>query len=262
MIAEKASVRAFWDTTPCGTRDLALVPGSKEFFEAIEQHRYRLEPFIGKYARFAAWKNKKVLEVGCGVGTDLLQFARAGASVHAVDLSPQSLGLAQRRLELYGYAGDIREADAEVLPFEDNTFDLVYSWGVIHHTPAPPRAVREIHRVLKPHGHICIMVYHRYSLFVAQAYLACGLFSLQPLRSVDDIVANHVESPGTRVYNRKQAAQLFQDFSELTIETVLTPYDARYGRGRYFPAWMMKLIPNALGWFMVVRGQKLPVVSA
>jgi len=79
------------------------------------------------------------LEVGCGVGTDLLQFARAGARVHGVDLSRQSVALAQRRLELYGFEAEIREADAEALPFEDETFDLVYSWGVIHHTPDPPK---------------------------------------------------------------------------------------------------------------------------
>ena len=256
MIAEKEAVRAFWDTTPCGTRDLALTPGTKEFFEAIEQHRYRLEPFIWKYARFQEWRDKRVLEVGCGVGTDLLQFARAGASVYGVDLSGRAVGLAKRRLELYGFEGDVREADAEALPFEDNMFDLVHSWGVIHHTPDPPWAVREIHRVLKPDGQICVMIYHKYSLFAMQAYLACGLLRLRPLRHLDDIVANHVESPGTHVYSCKQAMQLFRDFAELSVKTVLTPHDIRYGRGRYLPAWVLRLIPDALGWFMVIRGWK------
>jgi ubiquinone/menaquinone biosynthesis C-methylase UbiE len=258
MMTEKESVREFWDTTPCGTRDLALTPGSKEFFEAIEQHRYRMEPFIRTYARFPEWKHQRVLEVGCGVGTDLLQFARAGASVHGVDLSRRSVDLARRRLELYGYKGDVREADAEALPFGDGTFDLVYSWGVIHHTPEPPQAVREIYRVLKPGGRICVMIYHKYSLLTAQAYLACGMLRLQPLRRIDDIIANHVESPGTRVYSRKDAARLFQGFADVTIETVLTPYDIRFARERYLPAWVMRLIPNALGWFMVVCGRKLP----
>ena len=256
MIAEKETVRAFWNTTPCGTRELALTPGSKEFFEAIEQHRYRLESFIWKYARFQEWRDKRVLEVGCGIGTDLLQFARAGADIYGVDLSGRSIGLAKRQLELYDFEGDVREADAEALPFEDNTFDLVYSWGVIHHTPDAPRAVREIHRVLKPHGRICVMIYHKYSLFAMQAYLVCGFLRLQPLRTLDNIIANHVESPGTRVYSRKQAMQLFQDFADLRVKTVLTPYDMRYGRGRYLPAWVLRLIPDALGWFMVIRGRK------
>jgi ubiquinone/menaquinone biosynthesis C-methylase UbiE len=256
MMAEKESIRAFWDTTPCGTRDLALTPGQKGFFEALEQHRYRMEPFIQTYARFPDWKQRRVLEVGCGVGTDLLQFARAGASVHGVDLSSRSVGLARQRLELYGYEGEVREADAEALPFRDETFDLVYSWGVIHHTPDPPQAVREIYRVLKPGGQICIMIYHKHSLVAAQAYLACGLLRLQPLRSVDDIIAHHVESPGTRAYSRKEAARLFQRFADVAIETLLTPYDIRYARGRYLPAWVKRLLPNAVGWFMVVRGRK------
>jgi ubiquinone/menaquinone biosynthesis C-methylase UbiE len=256
MIAEKETVRAFWDATPCGTRDLALTPGTKEFYDAIEQHRYRMEPFIRKYARFQEWRDKRVLEVGCGVGTDLLQFARAGASVYGVDLSGRSVGLTKRRLELYDFEGDVREANAEALPFADNTFDLVYSWGVIHHTPDPTQAVREIHRVVKPAGQICVMIYHKYSLFAMQAYLVCGLLRLQPLRSLDNIIANHVESAGTRVYSRRQAVQLFQDLADLRVETILTPYDIRYGRGRYLPAWVMKLIPHALGWFMVIRGRK------
>jgi ubiquinone/menaquinone biosynthesis C-methylase UbiE len=256
MTAARESVRAFWDAAPCGTRDLALTPGAKAFYDAIEQHRYRMEPFIRRYARFQEWRGRQVLEVGCGVGTDLLQFARAGARVHAVDLSPQSARLARRRLELYGYQGDIHVADAEALPFDDETFDLVYSWGVIHHTPDPPRAVQEIQRVLKPGGQICVMLYHRYSLFAAQVYLTCGLWRRQPWRRLDDLIAQHVESPGTRAYSRTQARRLFQRFGDVSIETVLTPYDLRYARRRYLPRWLMRLLPDAVGWFMVIRGRK------
>jgi len=100
------------------------------------------------------------------------------------------------------------------------------------------------------------MIYHRHSLFALQVYLACGLFRLRPLRRLDDLVAAHVESPGTRVYSRKQARRLFQDFTDVTVEAVLTPYDLRYGRGRYLLAWAMKWLPDAVGWFLVVRGRK------
>jgi ubiquinone/menaquinone biosynthesis C-methylase UbiE len=167
--------------------------------------------------------------------------------------------LASRRFELYEYHGDIREADAEALPFRDATFDLVYSWGVIHHAPHPSQVVREIFRVLKPGGRICVMVYHKYSLLAVQAYLACGLFRLQPFQGLDQIIAEHVESPGTRAYSRQQARQLFKNFSEVRIDTVLTRHDLRYGRRRYLPPWLMKLVPDALGWFMVIQGRKLLV---
>jgi ubiquinone/menaquinone biosynthesis C-methylase UbiE len=261
MIAEKASVKAFWDQAPCGTRDVAFAPGSQEFFEAIERHRYQLEPCIQHYARFQEWRQRRVLEVGCGVGTDLLQFARAGADVYGVDLSSRSVELAQRRFELYGMAGDIREADAEALPFRNATFDLVYSWGVIHHAPHPAQVVREISRILKPGGRICVMIYHKYSLLAMQAYLACGLFRFRPFQSLDRIIAHHVESPGTRVYSRQQARELFQDFDAVRIETILTRHDLRYGRRRYLPAWLMKVVPDALGWFMVIQGRK-PLVES
>jgi ubiquinone/menaquinone biosynthesis C-methylase UbiE len=256
MIAEKASVKAFWDEAPCGTRDVPFAPGSKEFFEAIECHRYKVEPCIQHYARFQQWRQRRVLEVGCGVGTDLLQFARGGAEVQGVDLSSRSVEWAKRRFELYGFESDIREADAEALPFPDDTFDLAYSWGVIHHAPHPPRVVREIYRVLKPGGQICVMIYHKYSLFCVQAYLSCGLFRLQPFQGLDRIIANHLESPGTRVYTRRQARELFQDFSEVSVEPVLTRHDLRYWRRRYLPIWMMKLVPAAFGWFMVIQGRK------
>ena len=256
MVADRDTVKAFWDETPCGTRTVPLSPETREAFEAIERRRYELEPFIPEFARFHEWGEKRILEVGCGIGTDLLQFARAGARVYAVDLSPRSVELARRQLDLHGFEGDIQPSEAEHLPFAEEQFDLVYSWGVIHHAPDPSRVVKEIHRVLRPGGRVCAMVYRKSSLVVLQAYIAYALLRLRPLQNLDDIIANHVESPGTRAYTRRQVNEMFRDFRDVTMQPVLTPYDIGYSRLSLIPAWVMELLPNWLGWFMVVRGMK------
>ena len=211
---------------------------------------------------FENWKGKKVLEVGCGIGTDLIQFLRAGADVYGIDLPERSVALAKKRLSLYGFDPmQISHVDAEGLKFPDNHFDLVYSWGVLHHTPNIEKAISEIHRVLKPEGNICIMLYHKPSLVVLQLYLLNGLFKMKPFRDVDEIIANHLESPGTRAFTRKQTENLFQRFNNLSIQTVVTRYDLRYFRDRhkrdkYFPDWFRKFIPNCLGWYIVIKGKK------
>src|SRR5262249_9880779 len=114
---------------------------------------------------FDKYAGKKLLEIGCGTGTDLLQFARGGAVVTGVDLTPRSIEIAQRRLEIYGQNGQFSQGDAENLEFADESFDVVYSFGVIHHTPDTERAVQEIHRVLKRGGKAIVMIYHRSSLY-------------------------------------------------------------------------------------------------
>lgn len=252
----KEAVRQYWDDKPCGTRNIPYHEGSLEYFEAIAENRYRLEPFIADYAQFSKWAGKRILEVGCGVGSDLLQFARAGADVVGIDLSPKSAFLARHRLDSYSCQGNVLVADAESLPFTGDEFDLVYSWGVLHHTPNPEKAIQEIYRVTKPSGEVCIMLYHRYSLVALQLYLLFGLLALKPFRSLKDILAHHHESPGTKAYTIVEARQLFSAFTELQIQVRLTPYDLRYKRDKYLPRWLGKLIPKCLGWFIIVRGQK------
>lgn len=253
---EKERVKAFWDSQPCGTRDIPYPEGSAAWFDAITQRRYELEPFIGKYAQFDKWTGRKVLEVGCGVGTDLFQFAKGGARVVGIDLSPKSVFLTKRRFQISKVEADILIADAENLPFKDSKFDLTYSWGVLHHTPEPERAIHEIYRVTGPGGQICIMLYNRHSLVSLQLYVRFGLLSFKPFRSLKDIIARRHESPGTKAYTRAEVQRLFLVFKPVQIETVLTPYDLRYWKDKYLPWWVGKFVPKCLGWFIIVRGQK------
>jgi SAM-dependent methyltransferase len=253
----KQSVRDFWDATPCGTVGVSQPDGSAGFFEEIERRRYELEAFIARYARFPKWSGKRVLEIGCGTGTDLLQFLRAGAEACGLDLSPRSAALARKRIGLYGFDGDrVFIGDAENLPFRRDCFDLVYSWGVLHHTPDTVKAVGEVLRVLCPGGECCIMLYHRRSLVSLQFYLRFGLLAGRPFRSLDDIMAAHQESPGTKVYTRSRIRSLFSGFRQVQIRTVLTPYDLPAWRGRFLPAPLRRLVPDSLGYFLVVQGRK------
>jgi ubiquinone/menaquinone biosynthesis C-methylase UbiE len=253
---EKESVQQFWDTTPCGTGSIFYPEGSLEYFESIAKNRNQLEPFIADYAQFDRWAGKRVLELGCGAGSDLLRFAKAGARATGIDLSPRSASLAKTRLRLYNCQGNVLIADAEQLPFKTDSFDLVYSWGVLHHTPDTQQAIKEVYRVTRPGREICIMLYHRHSLVALQMYLMYGLFAFKPLRSLKDILARHHESPGTKAYTVVEAQQMFSAFRKLKIDFRFTPYDLRYGRDKYLPKWVGNLVPKRLGWFMVIRGRK------
>jgi SAM-dependent methyltransferase len=249
-------VRAFWDATPCGTRDVEAAEGSAPFFDALEAQRDALEPFIPRFARFGEWKDRRVLEVGVGAATDFVRFTRAGARLSGVDLTPHAVALARRRLALEGLAADVREADAEALPFPDDHFDFVYSWGVIHHTEDTPRAAREIVRVTRPGGEVCVMVYHRHSLVGLQAWAVHALARGRPWRSIADVLWNHVESVGTKAYTLAEARALFPGLAPLRVTPLVTPYDLRIGRARFLPRAFQRLVPSRLGWFLVVEGRK------
>jgi ubiquinone/menaquinone biosynthesis C-methylase UbiE len=253
MQLDKDAVRRYWDAAPCGTPDVATTEEARRFRE-LERIRYEREPFIERFARFADARGKKLLEVGVGAGTDHLQFVRAGAICTGVDLSQVSLETTKRRIAAEGLASDLRVSDAENLPFADGTFDLVYSWGVIHHTPDTPRAAREILRVLRPGGRFCVMVYNRHSLVALQAWLVYGALRGKPQRSFADVLAHHMESPGTKGYTAPEARALFESAGEVRVETVVTPYDLRVGRRRFLPSWTKRAVPNALGWFHVITG--------
>src|SRR5258707_2218953 len=134
----KERVRAFWQAHPCGTKFSDAEMGTREFFDRVEVHRYTKEWHIPEAADFAGARGLKVLEIGCGLGTDGAQFAKAGAHYTGVDLTEAAIDLARRRFEISSLPGEFRVADAENLDFADDTFDQVYSHGVLHHTPDTP----------------------------------------------------------------------------------------------------------------------------
>ncbi|MDQ5807764.1 MAG: class I SAM-dependent methyltransferase [Actinomycetota bacterium] len=245
---DKARVRTHWEDRPCGTID-TLEPGTPEYFAEVERERWELEPFIPSFAEFWKWRGKRVLEIGVGQGTDHLQFARAGADLSGVDLTEASIELASRRLGFEGLESDLRRADAETLPFEDDTFDLVYSWGVLHHTPRTEEAIEEARRVCAPDGEARIMLYSSTSWCAWGHWLKYALAAGKPRRSVKDVLYHHMESYGTKAYTQPELEQLFARWSDVSFQRFLTPYDTRVGGP------VARALGERYGWFVGIRAR-------
>jgi ubiquinone/menaquinone biosynthesis C-methylase UbiE len=253
----KQQVREFWNTHPCGTQFTHLVPGSKEFYEEVERFRYQTQPFMRTVMGFDDFKGKKLLEIGCGLGTDLLQFARGGADVTGIDLTPVSIELVKKRFALYGLAVRAQVADAEHLPFSDNAFDVVYSFGVLHHTPNTQQAIHEVYRVLKPGGRIIIMLYHRHSMHVALGSLYAKVRDLTKarLKTSEEWVRIYDGdgNPLGKSYTRNEVRNMFHRFTGLQLQTV-DPY--RRGLPGIGNILNQTLVASWWGFWLVIKATK------
>jgi len=156
-------VAAFWNTEACGTQFVESFRDERDFFAQYRRFRYETEWHIPEFVPFAEMRGRRVLEIGCGNGADGVMFAQAGADYTGVDLTEAAITATREHFAVAGLAGQFQTANAEQLPFPDASFDVVYSYGVLHHTPEPARAVREVHRVLKAGGRAYVMLYHRHS---------------------------------------------------------------------------------------------------
>ena len=224
MQVAKQAVHDFWDDASCG-EDLYLHGAGPDAYAAQARKRYELEPYIEGFAGFATARDRDVLEIGVGLGADHQRFAEAGARLSGVDLTERAIAHTRRRLQKRGLASRLQVADAEELPFADASFDVVYSWGVLHHTPDTPKAIEEVRRVLRPGGIARIMIYHKYSIVGYMLWLRYALLAGRPWRSLADIYAKHLESPGTKAYSVRQARTLFARFSRVEADAVLTHGD-------------------------------------
>jgi len=217
-------VREFWQQAACGEQLYLQGLGARDYLEQARQ-RYQLEPYIEQFADFAAWRGKRVLEIGVGLGADHQAFALAGAHLSGIDLTERAVGLTRHRLGLFGLQSELSVGDAENLAFGDGEFDLVYSWGVIHHTPNTPRAVEEIRRVLRPGGTARVMIYHKWSLVGYMLWARYALARLRPWMTLTEVYANYLESPGTKAYSVPVAKRMFARFSTVRTQVVLTHGD-------------------------------------
>lgn len=264
----KAQVLDFWQNASCGEK-VFLHSFDREGFENQAAERYRLEPYIPDFARFADWKTKRVLEIGVGLGADHQRFVESGAKTTGIDLTPRSIELTEQRLATFRIHSDLQVADAENLALPSDEFDLVYSWGVIHHSPDPERVIRQIYRVLKPGGIARVMIYNKWSLVGLMLWLRYGLLRLRPLTPLHEIYAKHLESPGTKAYTPKDAKALFSEFTAIRITTVLSHGDllsSDSGRRhvgamlhvarRIWPRWFISRFLTRRGLFMMIDARK------
>jgi ubiquinone/menaquinone biosynthesis C-methylase UbiE len=248
-------VQAYWEQVPCGTDDFIVgrtEPLSREWFEAVEEHRYTVEPFIHSVAQFTRYRGKRVLEIGVGAGTDHLQWARAGADLFGVDLTNAGIHITKKRLAAYGLTSDLRRLSAESLPFDDGFFDVVYSWGVIHHSEHPERIFAEILRVLKPQtGEFIGMLYQRPSLTTLRVWVKNALLKGRPWRTFRDVLFHHVESLGTKAYTVPELRSMLAGFTKVEVIPIMTVGDT-HG----LPNWIVARLPATLGWFLGIRAKR------
>ncbi len=210
-------VKEYWDRQPCNSGwGKPFEEGTLEWFKAIEEKRKEAYPHISKFACYDQWRGRRVLEIGSGLGCDTIQFAMAGAIVTAIDISPHSAQLTRKHLEVYGLKGVTLCLNAENLPYKDCQFDLVYSWGVIHHSPNPPKVISEVYRVMKDGATFKAMLYNRYSICGLIAYMI-AVKQHHPFISLKTAFANNAESPGTQAYTSGEIGELLKQFTEVKI---------------------------------------------
>jgi ubiquinone/menaquinone biosynthesis C-methylase UbiE len=257
-----------WTKDPCGLSGVQGVEvGTKAFYERIDKNRYEeYGPWMKSTLEFTRFAGKRLLEVGFGMGTDLFQFASSGALVSGVDLTPTHLQIASRRFSLYGIHADLRLADAEELPFEDGAFDVVYTLGVIHHTPDTQKAVEEIYRVLKTGGRAIIGVYHIFSaIFFVSVVLELYLLRLGFLRESFRRTLSRVEvrqhsdaCPLVKVYSRRSLGRLLGQFHSVRIECVHLECSHFGVFGRLVPERVVRWLDRRqlMGWYLIAKCTK------
>ena len=265
---EKQQVYDFWNAAACGEHLYLAAPGPAGYGEQ-SRIRYALEPFIEPFAAFDTADGQKVLEIGLGLGADHQRFAQAGAELYGVDLTPRAVEFVRRRLAVMGLPSRLQVGDAENLAFADNTFDLVYSWGVIHHSPDTARAAQEILRVLKPDGIFRVMIYHKRSIVGLVLWARYALLRGRPFTPLADIYARYLESPGTKAYSIDEAHALFAEADSIAARVVLTHGDlltseaGQRHRGalldlarRIWPRAVIRKFLPGWGLFLLVEGRK------
>ena len=268
LAKEKRRARDQWSDDPCGeVYGRGLEFGTREFFDEVERHRYQeYAPWMREVMGFDRFAGARLLEVGCGMGTDLLQFARGRALCTGVDVTPRSVEISRLHFSVYGMKGDFVLSDAERLPFADNSLDVYYSNGVLHHTPGTADAVREAHRVLKPGGTAKVMLYHRNSwAYWIDLMLKQGVYRGELFRGITpaDLMSKYVEYSSTgesrplvKAYSRGEMRSLFSLFRDVKIEVDQLTRPEVYFVGKFIPEPVFRVMRRSIGWNVIVTAIK------
>src|SRR6266571_928295 len=266
QISPITMVRDFWNRRPCNIQHSPKPVGTKDYFDQVEKRKYFVEPHIPVFAQFERWCGKRVLEIGCGIGTDTMNFARAGAEVTAVDLSEKSLEVARQRPGVYGlpnirfYHGNAEELSSFV-PVEP--YDLIYSFGAIHHTPQPERVIEQLRLYSRPGTVLKVMVYHRYSWKALEILLREGRGAFWKF---SELLRRYSEAqtgcPVTYSYSRRRVPELLSGF---TVDSVsvdhIFPYRVsdyvqhkyvKMSYFRYLPKRFFHWLERQVGWHLCV----------
>ena len=212
------AIEAYWNKH---IHDLEIAQhpvGSRGFFKELETYRFEKLDYLPRVIDFGAYQGKQFLEVGCGIGIDLVRFAQNGAIVTGVDLAEVAVGLARKNFELQSVVGDINKMNGEHLQFPDESFDVVYAHGVLQYTNDPVAMIREVHRVLKPQGEAILMVYNRYSW-------------LNLLSKLFGVKLEHEDAPVLRKYSIAHFRRMLDRFNQVEIIPERFPVRTRLHSG-------------------------------
>jgi SAM-dependent methyltransferase len=238
------TVRDFWQAHVNNEYYTEAARASDSYFDEIEERRYRTHYHLPELFSSMDGENQTLLEVGCGIGADSIQLAKRGYQVTGVDLTENALAVARQFAARRGVTIDFRPGNAERLDFPDESFDAVYSFGVLHHTPDVERSVAEVHRVLRPGGTVYVMLYHRNSL-VNLTHWALRLPYESPRDRKD-------HCPVVYTFNRSGARALFGDFSSVEVRTA---YPFTYGfepLSTKLPLGVRRPLGRVIGWHLMI----------
>lgn len=267
------SVKKFWNSSPCGTRHSANAPTSVKYFRDIRNNRYIVENHIPTFAKFEDWNGKNVLEVGCGIGIDSIVFALNGANVTAVDISENSINIAKTMADNMGVKINFICGDAEKLSkiVPKIKYDLIYSFGVIHHSTNPDKIMKQIRRVSSKDTEIRIMLYHKYSFKVIWILVRYARFNVFKLKNyVSKYSEGTTGCPITNVYSKKEVKELLSEFDikELNVNFIFKYKISEYKKNpknyvvvwyfRWLPKFIFNWLEKKMGWHLciVCRGIK------
>ncbi len=268
--ADKLEIQKQWDKDPCGASTATeQTPGTLDFYRAVRDYRYNVyAPWFDQVVCFEKWQDKDILEIGVGLGSDHFRFARGGNRMTALDLSQEHLRQTQRHLELEGLTTTPVYGDAEKIPFADESFDVVYAFGVLHHTPDTEAAIAEINRVLRPGGTAIIGLYHRNSWFFwiqtlfVNGLLQGGLWRWGWRRLLSQIEYRkdlNSAVPLVKLYSCHQVHQLLSAFSQVNLTTCHVEASHFWRFHRFFRHWSRERLERRLGkggWYILAQAQK------
>jgi SAM-dependent methyltransferase len=211
-------VRAYWNARIHDLEMTSQPVGSRGFFDELDDYRFDKLAYLPKVVDFNGFRGQRLLEIGCGVGTDLVRLARGGARVVGLDLAETAVSLARQNLAAHGLCGSVMVGDAAALPFADAALDVVYAHGVLQYAPDPRRIVEEAQRVLKPGGTAIFMVYNRVSW-------------LRAMSAITKVDLEHEDAPVLRLYSIPEFRNLIRGFSATTLVPERFPVKSRLHKG-------------------------------